>query len=56
MRLFFFFVNDHCCLDVSNSLKNANQRKLEKNFNEFRVYMDQKVLAEKHIKGKTKDL
>ena len=29
---------------------------MEQNFNEFRVYMNQKVLAEKHVKGKWKDL
>ena len=41
---------------VSNVLKNANQRKMEQNFNEFCIYMDQKVLTEKHVKGKQKDL
>ena len=34
---------------VSNDLKDANQRKMEQNFNEFRIYMDQTLLEEKHV-------
>ena len=54
MRLIFFFL--WMIIVVSNELKNANQRKMEINFSEFHVNMDQKVLTEKHVKGNGKDL